>query len=112
MTNTLFSTYTQGENRVTGSILAVFERLSFALVEQILQTLLQEADAELVTFRNQVVGPASVPDARIHASFSYWIETKIVPRALDERQCSGRLGAAVAFRVSLHTRCAPPRSAL
>lgn len=37
MTNPLFSTYSQGENRVTGSLLAVFERISFALVEQILQ---------------------------------------------------------------------------
>ena len=42
MSNPLFSTYSQGENRVTSSILAVLERLSFALVEQILQALCQE----------------------------------------------------------------------
>ncbi len=91
MPNTLFSTYSEGENRVTSTILAVLERLSFALVEQLLQALLQEPEAQLVTFRNQVKGEASVPDARIRASFSYWIETKIVPRAVSERQIRAHL---------------------
>lgn len=44
MANPLFSTYSQGENRVTASILAVFERLSFALVERLLQALCQEPE--------------------------------------------------------------------
>lgn len=53
MTNPLFSTYRQGENRVTGSLLAVFERISFALVEQILQQMLEEPEVDLLTFTNQ-----------------------------------------------------------
>ncbi len=34
--NPLFSTYRQGENRVTASMLAVFERLDFSLLERLL----------------------------------------------------------------------------
>jgi hypothetical protein len=93
MGNPLFSTYHQDENRVTASILAVLERISFALVEQILQALTQEPEAQLVTFQNQPVGPSSVPDARIHASFSYWIETKIEPGAVRKTQIEAHLRA-------------------
>lgn len=76
MPNTLFSTYSQGENRVTATILAVFERLSFALVERIVQALCQEPETALLLFSNQPSGIQSTPDARIRASFSYWFETK------------------------------------
>jgi len=93
MANPLFSTYSQGENRITASILAVFERLSFALVEQILQALLQEPETQLLTFDNQPAGPTTVPDARIRASFSYWIETKRKPGAVGEKQLCGHLKA-------------------
>jgi hypothetical protein len=93
MPNPLFSTYTQGENRVTASILAVFERISFALVEQILQALLGEPEIALLTYRNQPPGPSSVPDARIRASFSYWLEVKIAPGAVDAGQLKRHLEA-------------------
>ena len=93
MPNPLFSTYSQGENRVTASILAVFERLSFALVEQILQSLVQEPETSLLSFRNQPTGPRSVLDARIRASFSYWIETKRVAGAVRESQIRAHLKA-------------------
>ena len=93
MANPLFSTYSQGENRVTASILAVFERISFAIVEQILQSLLQEPETSLLTFRNQPSGPSSTPDARIRASFSYWIETKRVPNRVRAGQLKAHLKA-------------------
>jgi hypothetical protein len=93
MPNPLFSTYSQGENRVTASILAVFERLSFALVEQLLQSLFQEPETSLLTFRNQPVGPSSTPDARIRASFSYWIETKRQANAVQTSQLQRHLKA-------------------
>jgi hypothetical protein len=93
MPNPLFSTYSQGENRVTASILAVFERLSFALVEQLLQSLLQEPETSFLTFRNQPVGPSSTPDARIRASFSYWIETKRQANAVQTSQLRRHLRA-------------------
>jgi hypothetical protein len=93
MVNPLFSTYSQGENRVTASILAVFERLSFGLVERLLQALCQEPETALLTFTNQLVGPASVPDGRIRASFSNWLETKVVPDAVRYDQLRGHLMA-------------------
>ena len=93
MPNPLFSTYSQGENRVTASILAVFERISFSIVEPILQALIQEPETAFLTFRNQPPGPKSTPDARIRASFSYWIETKRVPNAINKRQVFDHLNA-------------------
>ena len=93
MGNPLFSTYSQGENRVTATILAVFERLSFAIVEQILQSILEEPETKLVNFQNQPTEKKSVPDARIFASFSYWIETKIAPDAIRISQIRNHLVA-------------------
>jgi len=93
MTNTLFSTYSQGENRVTASILAVFERISFALVESLLQALCQESETSLLVFQNQPAGVASVPDAVVRASFAYWIETKTAPRRLQRSQVERHLQA-------------------
>ncbi len=101
MANPLFSTYSQGENRITAAILAVLERLSFALVEQILQALLQEPETQLLTFDNQPAGLTTVPDARIRASFSYWIETKRGRGAVREKQLRGHLEALDAERARL-----------
>jgi hypothetical protein len=86
MSNPLFSTYSQGENRVTSSILAVLERLSFILVERILQALCQEPEFPLLTFINQPAGKSSTPDGRIRASFAYWIETKTTPNSINKDQ--------------------------
>lgn len=77
MDNPLFSTYRSGENRVTSSTLAVFERVGLGIVTEILRTAAGLGD-ELrgVTFENQVQQPGSVPDARISAHFAWWFETK------------------------------------
>lgn len=93
MTNPLFSTYSQGEDRVTSSILAVFERVSFSLVEHVLQSLAQEPETSLLTFSNQPKGITSRPDGRIRGSFSYWIETKRVQDAVRRRQILAHLEA-------------------
>jgi len=93
MSNPLFSTYKQGENRVTATILAVFERLSFAIVEKILQSVFEEPEASLVNFQNQPPGPESIPDARINASFDYWIETKTSQGAISLNQLRHHLEA-------------------
>lgn len=84
MPNPLFARYSQGENRVTASILAVFERISFALVERILQILCEEPNIPLLEIRNQIKlkKADSVPDGAIQASFAYWIETKVVQNAI------------------------------
>jgi hypothetical protein len=93
MTNPLFSRYTQGENRVTASILAVFERISFALVERILQILSEEPNIPLLEIKNQIKSgkECTVPDGAIQASFTYLIETKVVQNALTYDQLEGHL---------------------
>jgi hypothetical protein len=80
----LFSTYRQGENRVTASLMAVFERIDLMKVERILASASEDSALQLFSFENQVHGhgSASVPDARISASFSLWFETKTVPGAV------------------------------
>jgi hypothetical protein len=80
--NPLFSTYRQGENQVTSSMLAVFERIDLSLLETILAAAAGEASLQMVSFTNQPPGRRSVPDARISARFAYWFEVKIVRSAL------------------------------
>jgi len=84
----LFSTYRQGENRVTASLMAVFERIDLGKVEWILAGASGESALQLFNFENQVRSrrSASVPDARISANFSLWFETKTAPGQLREEQ--------------------------
>jgi hypothetical protein len=85
--------YSQKENRITASIIGCFKKLSFSLMEQILQTLIGEQGSHLLTFSDQPYSEWARPDARIRASFSYWIETKIVLNALTKDQLQRHLTA-------------------
>ena len=76
MTTPLFSTYRQGENRITATLLAVLQRLSLPNIDRILRALLEDTAFGLVTFDNQPKGRESVPDARIGTGSAIWIETK------------------------------------
>lgn len=87
----LFSTYKQGENRVTSSMLAVFERIDVAAVETLLQVAAEESALELVRFDNQVPGVGSVPDAAISANFRYLFEVKIKRGTVDISQLRAHL---------------------
>lgn len=89
--NPLFSTYRQGENRVTSSMLAVFERIDLSLLETILAAAAGEASPQMVSFTNQPPGRRSVPDARISAWFAYWFEVKTARNALGARQLADHL---------------------
>lgn len=91
--NLLFPKYSQRENRVTAAIVAVFERLPFALVQRVLQEILEEPESDLVTFENQVRTEDSVPDGRIAGSFAYWIETKVEKNAVDAAQLRRHVSA-------------------
>lgn len=83
----LFSTYRQGENRVTSSMLAVFERIDAGVLERLLASASGESSLAFVTFANQIVGkPGSVPDASISASFHYLFEVKTARNALNAQQ--------------------------
>lgn len=89
--NPLFSTYRAGENRVTASMLAVFERTDLALVERLLAGAYGEASLPFVTFANQVAGGGSVPDAAMSASFNYLFEVKTQPNAVEADQLQEHL---------------------
>lgn len=91
MTNPLFSTYSQQENQVTGTILSVFEHLGMTLVEDILETALDESDLSVVTFQSQYVADDSVPDAMIRSSMSLFMETKIRPGEVTRSQLESHL---------------------
>jgi len=75
MSNPLFSTYSQGEDRITSTILAVLGRISHDFVTRLFSSFFDE-EIEMIRFDNQPSGKNSRPDARLHATFSYWIETK------------------------------------
>ncbi len=92
MANPLFSTYTQGENRVTSTLISVFDHISSGLTEDVLETVLDESDLTLVSFDNQIVGTESVPDAAIRSSTALWFETKTESNAVNRNQLERHLG--------------------
>ena len=90
--NPLFSTYRQGENRVTSSMLAVFERIDLSLLEAVLASAAGESSLQMVSFTNQPPGRGqSIPDARISARFAYWFEVKTGRGALVAHQLTEHL---------------------
>ncbi len=89
----LFSTYRQGENRVTATFLAVLQWLSLPNIDRILGGLLEEDAFSLVTFENQPKGRSTRPDARIGTKSAIWIETKTSSDAVNAGQIEGHLGA-------------------
>lgn len=93
MPNPLFSTYTQGENRVTSTVIAVLEHINNQLAEDILEALTDESDLALVSFDNQVTGVDSVPDAAIKSSTALWFETKTSRDAVRQEQLENHLHA-------------------
>ncbi len=95
MNESIFSTYSTAENRVTASILAVLQCLALPRIERILGALMEDADFRLIQFQNQPKGDESVPDAVIAGSFRILLETKIVRNALKgpvaRKQLEGHL---------------------
>ena len=91
MTN-IFSTYSQGENRITSSILAVIRSLSLDRIERILGALLEQSELELIRFDNQPSkGGDGVPDAIIQSSFRLLVETKTERNGLNRPQLERHL---------------------
>jgi len=89
----LFSTYRQGENRVTASVLAVFERIDMDIVGRLLSTAAGEQSLPFVTFANQIVDKthSAIPDAMISASFTYLFEVKTTRDVVDREQLKRHL---------------------
>lgn len=79
----LFSTYRQGENRVTASLLAVLSRLGTSLTERVLGALLDEPELSLVSFTPLPSTPGvGNPDGEIRAQFHCLLEAKTTRDAL------------------------------
>lgn len=96
MANNIFSRYRQGENRVTATVLAVFEQLGTEAVESLLGSAVDGGDQslELVRYRNQPGGAGEgIPDAQIRGSFNLLFETKVVPGAVKRAQLVRHLSA-------------------
>ena len=91
MPTNLFSTYRQGENRVTATLLAVLERLSLPHIDRILGSLLEDTAFSLLTFENQPKREHGVPDARIGTGNAIVIETKTATESVRLRQIKNHL---------------------
>ena len=103
MTGSIFSTYKQGENRVTGSILAVLRSLSLSRIERIVGALTEQPEFELVRFQNQpAAAHRGVPDAEIVASCRILVETKIKRNAVSKGQLERHLERLVAHSEAQH----------
>lgn len=87
MSPCLFSTYSQNENRVTSTFLAVLSSLSLNLMQQIIGAMIGD-EVELIRFTNQPASKRqqyhSVPDAMISGDFKILIETKLQQNAVEE----------------------------
>jgi len=89
MSPCLFSTYSQNENRVTSTFLAVLSSLSLNLMQQIIGAMIGD-EVELISFTNQPTSKRQqyhlVPDAMISGDFKILIETKLQQNTVDEDQ--------------------------
>ncbi len=84
----LFSTYSQGENRVTGSMIAVFQRLDVSTLTSILAQATEDHDLELLSFVLQPAsGDGTVPDAEISSGFHFLFEIKTAYGVVSEVHC-------------------------
>ena len=75
----IFSTYSQGENRVTGTFISLLRTLPVDDMQQLIGLLLEEPELKLFSIGNQPRERYSVPDAEISGNFKILIETKLRP---------------------------------
>lgn len=97
----IFSTYRQGENRVTGALMAVLARLPLQATDEIVGAMLGE-QISLVDFTPlpATAGPGH-PDARIQASVDILFEVKTKPGALKAAEA---LSTKTAYKSKLAKR--------
>lgn len=100
----LFSTYRGGENRVTSSLIAVFERIDPRLVEQILAAAAGESTTSLLSFANQrrkhLVDVPFKPCRSAEAFANGFTAGAVVAMSGHRRQC----GRPVLGRSASHRR--------
>lgn len=105
MAQGIFSTYSQGENRVTSSIIQVLKHLPVNVVESFLSMFsLDEAEKNhqnFIQFNNQIKGKGSIPDAGISANFNFLFETKIVGESINTKQMDNHIKYAKDSKATL-----------
>lgn len=101
----IFSNYSQGENRVTSSIISVISKLSLDSITYIFGEIERKNGIEefkdLIKFEDQVSysidvngnNQKTIPDAEVSANFKYVFETKILPNSVkkNDEQISNHL---------------------
>lgn len=87
----VFSTYSQRENRVTSTFTALLRTLSIEHAQQLIGMLLEDPELELIRIADQVREDASVPDAEFSGNFKILIETKVAVGVVDETQLKKHL---------------------
>jgi hypothetical protein len=91
LSNNIFSTYSQGENRVTSTMIQVLKNLPINVVERFLGMFTDTDSQNFFSFVNQVKGEGSVPDAEISSNFKLLFETKTAMKAVREDQLKKHL---------------------
>lgn len=94
----IFSTYSQGENRVTSTLMSVLRNLSIANFNKLMSDIIGETGTDLISIVNQPSGKRTKndtihtnPDAEISSNFFYYFETKIKANTINKRQLEGHL---------------------
>lgn len=91
MADSIFSRYSQGENHITSTFLAVLKQLSLHNMDYLISAMLGDP-IELVEFNNQPSsGNPGVPDAEITANIRILIETKVERNKVDRAQLDRHL---------------------
>jgi len=105
MAQGIFSTYSQGENRVTSSIMQVLKHLPVNVVEPFLRMFssdeVEKNPQNFIQFNNQINGQGSIPDAGISANFNFLFETKIKVDSIDSTQLNKHIKYAEASKATL-----------
>lgn len=88
----IFSTYSQGENRITATFLAVLQELSLSRIDHLLGEMLEDDNFNSITFANQPSsGGVGVPDAEISSNMHLLLETKVVCNSVTKDQLTRHL---------------------
>lgn len=91
MTQSIFSKYSIGENRVTSTIIQVLKHLPVNVVEHFLAMFSESETQGFIKFINQPKGDGSIPDAEISAKFTIYFETKIEANSINPGQLEKHL---------------------
>lgn len=88
MNSSIFSTFSQGENRITSQFFEVLFQLSYSTSNKIIRFILDNEKFDVVEKKNQYKTDkySSVPDYMIRSKFNILVETKNKSGLINEKQ--------------------------